>query len=381
MSQSLIAAKQTVGEDFVCHSLQSQFFLLGSDKSPVTYSVARVREGRSYATRTVHATQEGKCIHLAVVSFARTPSKKPQHIHHASGMAAVGKPPAEERHMCQKQGIDAIAPDMLAVSFGDDSTPPQDRVLRCWIRAREDILHADDITVHQAVLVFLSDWLAIATAPYAHGYFRFPESIAESVKSSILVGTEIGMLSTLNHSICFHSSSSIRADEWMLVEVNCPWAGDERCLAIAKVFTKDGALLASYTQESRMPHLCLLSPELEDAKTILYTTADMIKVLGSEAPRLLEQDLAAPIIAATAGLAQLYVSFLIDKEMRSGNFDKASLYSRVYETGAMRQILATFTASGPGGDVTRAVKPQLWSSPENWEGTIWHALAQMKRPG
>lgn len=253
MSQSLIAAKQTVGEGFVCHSLQSQFFLLGSDKSPVTYSVARVREGRSYATRTVHATQEGKCIHLAVVSFARTPPKKPQHIHHASGMAAVGKPPAEERHMRQKQGIDAIAPDMSAVSFGDDSTPPQDRVLRCWIRAREDILHADDITVHQAVLVFLSDWLAIATAPYAHGYFRFPESIAESVKSSILVGTEIGMLSTLNHSICFHSSSSIRADEWMLVEVNCPWAGDERCLAIAKVFTNEGALLASYTQEVSMP--------------------------------------------------------------------------------------------------------------------------------
>lgn len=54
-----------------------------------------------------------------------------------------------------------------------------------------------------------------------------------------------------------------------------------------------------------------------------------------------------------------------------------SLYRR-YLYKATRQILATFTASGPGGDVTRAVKPQLWSSPENWEGTIWHALVQMK---
>jgi acyl-CoA thioesterase II len=164
-------------------------------------------------------------------------------------MALVGKPPAEERHIYQEQGIDAIAPDTSAVSLGDDSIPPQDKVLRCWIRAREEILLADDITVHQAVLTFLSDWLAITIAPYAHGYFQFPESIAESVKSSVLAGTAVGMLSTLNHSIYFHSSSSIRADEWMLVEVNCPWAGDERCLARAKVFAKDGTLLASYSQE------------------------------------------------------------------------------------------------------------------------------------
>ncbi|KAF5621679.1 ankyrin unc44 [Fusarium sp. NRRL 25303] len=90
---------------------------------------------------------------------------------------------------------------------------------------------------------------------------------------------------------------------------------------------------------------------------------------------------AAPIMAATAGLVQLYVSFLIDKEIESGNSERADLYSRVYETDGMRQILATFTASGSGGDVTRAVKPQLWSSLENWEGTIWHALAQMKTRG
>ncbi|KAF4445221.1 ankyrin unc44 [Fusarium acutatum] len=90
---------------------------------------------------------------------------------------------------------------------------------------------------------------------------------------------------------------------------------------------------------------------------------------------------AAPIMAATAGLVQLYVSFLIDKEMESGNFERANLYSRVYETEGMHQILATFTAPGSGGDSTRAVKPQSWISLQNWDGTVLHALAQMKTPG
>ncbi|KAF4957449.1 hypothetical protein FGADI_3085 [Fusarium gaditjirri] len=90
---------------------------------------------------------------------------------------------------------------------------------------------------------------------------------------------------------------------------------------------------------------------------------------------------AAPIMAATAGLILLYVSSLIEKEAESGNLDRANLYSRVYETEGMRQILATFIVLGLGGNGTRAVKPQMWSSLQNWEGTIWHALAQMKTPG
>jgi hypothetical protein len=90
---------------------------------------------------------------------------------------------------------------------------------------------------------------------------------------------------------------------------------------------------------------------------------------------------AAPIMAATAGLVQLYVSFLIDKERESGNLERADLYTRAYETEGMRQILAAFTAKWSSGDGTRAVKPQLWNSLKDWDCTIRHALVQMKTPG
>ncbi|KAF4453781.1 hypothetical protein F53441_3607 [Fusarium austroafricanum] len=249
ISQSLIAAQRTVDDDFICHSMQSQFLLYGTDQAPITYSVRRVREGRSYVTRTVHAVQEGRCIYFALVSFARTLSKEHQHVHHASAMTKIEIPHAEERHNDSTKATEAFAPDLSPATLGNGSIPPQDRVLRCWIRAPEKILQADDLTVHQAVLAFLSDWIAVSVTPYAHGHFEFPDSILKSVRSSVIQGTVIGMLSTLNHSLYFHSSSSIRADEWMLLEANSPWAGDERCLTNAKVFAKDGTLLATYVQE------------------------------------------------------------------------------------------------------------------------------------
>ncbi|KAF4466755.1 4-coumarate-- ligase-like 7 [Fusarium albosuccineum] len=240
---------RTVEDDFVCNSIKSQFLLPGTDKAAVTYSVARLREGRSYVTRMVHAVQEGRQISVAMISFARKLSREHQHVRHAALMARVEEPNTEERHNGCDVANDTYAPELSPVTLGESSFPPQDRVLRCWIRAPQQISQADDLTVHQAVLAFLSDWIAISVIPYVHGYFQFPEAILKSVKSSVFQGTDIGMLSTLSHSIYFHSSASIRADDWMLIEVHSPWAGNERCLATAKMFATDGTMLATYFQE------------------------------------------------------------------------------------------------------------------------------------
>ncbi|KAJ3543463.1 hypothetical protein NM208_g3566 [Fusarium decemcellulare] len=255
ISQSLTAAQRTVEDDFVCNSIKSQFLLPGTDKAPVTYSVARLREGRSYVTRMVRAVQEGRYISVTMISFARKLSREHQHVRHAAIMARVEEPHTEERHNGCDVANDTYAPELSPVTLGESSFPPQDRVLRCWIRAPEQISQADDLTVHQAVLAFLSDWIAISVIPYVHGYFQFPEAILKSVKTSVLQGTDIGMLSTLSHSIYFHSSASIRADDWMLIEIHSPWAGNERCLAAAKMFATDGTMLATYFQEIDIPTL------------------------------------------------------------------------------------------------------------------------------
>lgn len=60
---------------------------------------------------------------------------------------------------------------------------------------------------------------------------------------------ELGMLVSLDHSIYFHNPRAFRADEWMLTEMESPWAGEGRGLAIQKIWSKDGVLIATCMQE------------------------------------------------------------------------------------------------------------------------------------
>lgn len=62
-------------------------------------------------------------------------------------------------------------------------------------------------------------------------------------------GKEVGMMVSLDHSIYFHNPWAFRADEWMLIETESPWAGEGRGLAIQKIWSKDGILIATCTQE------------------------------------------------------------------------------------------------------------------------------------
>ncbi len=60
---------------------------------------------------------------------------------------------------------------------------------------------------------------------------------------------EIGMMVSLDHTIYFHDPTGFRADEWMLTEMESPWAGDGRGFVAEKIFTPDGRLIASCVQE------------------------------------------------------------------------------------------------------------------------------------
>jgi acyl-CoA thioesterase len=62
---------------------------------------------------------------------------------------------------------------------------------------------------------------------------------------------EIGMMVSLDHTIYFHEPWKIRADEWMLNEMESPWSGDGRGVVTQKIFSKDGTLLATCMQEVR----------------------------------------------------------------------------------------------------------------------------------
>ncbi|KAH6563642.1 hypothetical protein BASA50_010341 [Batrachochytrium salamandrivorans] len=79
---ALSAAAKTIDAKFHVHSLHSYFLFAGDHTVPIIYRVHIVRDGKSYATRSVTAHQHGIVIFTLMCSFHVT--EESSLIHQAS---------------------------------------------------------------------------------------------------------------------------------------------------------------------------------------------------------------------------------------------------------------------------------------------------------
>lgn len=94
IAQSLAAAQSTIAPPspanrhavYLIHSMHCYFVLAGDASIPVLYHVERVREGKSFMTRTVQARQRGKCIFTTTASFVREGSGGRKTVDHEWGL-------------------------------------------------------------------------------------------------------------------------------------------------------------------------------------------------------------------------------------------------------------------------------------------------------
>ena len=262
-------------ETFLVHSCHCYFLLAGSSETPILYHVERVRDGRSYATRTVQARQKGACIFTTTISFVReaTPDKKRREVRHAASLPeGVSAPPDDwdgEPEWARTGPFQSHRIEVLRA--GDPKAEPQDRKSRQWMRSRQKISPSGGHQAHLNALAYMSDSYFIGTVSRIHGLWRFPfspdevpsldEATQEQVRSLCEfegMGSSVeewrgrphlGMLVSLDHSIYFHEPRAVKADEWMFTEMESPWAGDGRGVVAQRIFSKDGELLATCYQE------------------------------------------------------------------------------------------------------------------------------------
>lgn len=83
---------RTVPADFAVHSMHCYFVLAGDSEIPILYHVERVRDGRSFVTRTVQARQRGRPIFTTTLSFSRVGSGGKKTIMHAVSKPDVPLP-------------------------------------------------------------------------------------------------------------------------------------------------------------------------------------------------------------------------------------------------------------------------------------------------
>ena len=242
LAQGVVACGRTVraiegGADRRLHSIHAYFMRPGDDTQPITFSVERMRDGRSFSTRRVHAIQHGKPILSMSASF-QTPDRGLDHQDPmpdapdpmtvpslADAFEGIDHPGA--RHISRERAIDQHHVEgNLYVGPATEQVADQ----RVWMRAIGEL--PDDPLVHEAVLAYASDYSLLESILRRHGEgWRAP-------------GLRVA---SLDHAMWFHRPA--RADEWLLYAQHSPSAQGGRGLAIGRMFTEAGVLVATVAQE------------------------------------------------------------------------------------------------------------------------------------
>ena len=241
IAQALGAAERTVPEDRHAHSLHAYFLRPGSENAEVHFRVRRDFDGASFSNRRVVAMQDGVAILNLTASFQR---ERAGLTHQFPKMPDV--PPPEDiisdnrlrRDLGEKLGglrgkqISCPWPiDTRAIEPRAWLDPEiRDPIAHCWFRTVAPL--PDDPTVHRAVLAYASDLQLLSTSLMPHGITW----LGGGAKAA-----------SLDHAIWFHEP--FRADEWLLYVTDSPWAGHGRGYNRGEIFSRDGRLVASVTQE------------------------------------------------------------------------------------------------------------------------------------
>ena len=224
-AQSLAAACRTVDPDRRPTALHVQFLRGGDAGTPVDYSVERVHDGRSSASRRVLGRQGDRLMTSATVLFA-VPAAGPSH---AERLAAPGDPEALER-----TGPIGPAPALplgeIDIRVADAREP--EFVRRMWWRVTVPL--PDDPALHACVALFITDIYGIDPVLAVHGHSQTDRSHHAG---------------TTDSSTWFHDR--VHADRWNLLESRSPAAGRGRGLMTAGLFC-DGVRVATMVHEGQV---------------------------------------------------------------------------------------------------------------------------------
>jgi acyl-CoA thioesterase-2 len=240
IGQALVAAVRTVDASRPPHSMHAYFILPGDPKMPIIYDVDRIRDGKSFTTRSVTARQHGHAIFSMLVSFH---TDEPG-LDHQAEMPKVTPPedlPSEGemrknllQHMPEpvRRYYERERPiEMRPVEFDRYAGRKYpDGRFHLWFRATGRL--PDDPAIHQCVLAYASDLTLLDASLTRHGRTLFEKQF---------------MAASLDHALWIHRP--FRADEWLLYAQDSPNLHSSRGFSRGLIFTRDGTLVASVAQE------------------------------------------------------------------------------------------------------------------------------------
>ncbi len=238
LAQSLVAAQRTLGVGRIIHSMHGYFLRPGNVELPITFSVDRLHDGRSFSTRRTQAYQDGLPILSMIASFQDEEEGLEHQIDMPTGLPdPESLPSAAEalgnfdhpvaKYWATERPFDMRHVDQpLFLSTGG----PQVLHQAVWLKAIGTL--PDDPELHRAALAYMSDYSILEPIFRRHG----------------LAWSTHGLkVASLDHAMWFHRFG--RVDEWMLYAQESPTATGGRGLSQGRIYSRDGILLASVAQE------------------------------------------------------------------------------------------------------------------------------------
>ena len=251
VAQALVAAGRTVADvgsetdagtdrERRIHSLHGYFLRPGDANEPIRFEVERLRDGRSFSARRVHAVQYGVPILSMIFSF-QVPAEGLDHqatmppVPMPEDIATISERLAHAPESLAKEWTVRRAIDMRHCEgplYGRPG-PFHHAAQHVWIRATGTL--PDGHLTHAAVLAFASDYTILESVIRRHGITWTDPRLRGA---------------SLDHAMWFHRD--LRADDWILYSETSPSACGGRGLGIGHMFDISGRLVATVAQEGML---------------------------------------------------------------------------------------------------------------------------------
>lgn len=217
VAQALRAASLTVDPVKVPHSLHAYYVRQGDESAPVLYEVQRIRDGGSFSTRQVIASQERGAILNLIASF-HTPEECEERL---------GPPAPSDR-----PAIESLTDDETPLFFQTRGRRDESGMATgAWMRTHESF--GDDPMLNACAFAYLSDEHLLGAALTGH---------------SLIGDWDTFMTASLDHALWFHRP--LRVDDWLYFDLSSRGIADARGLSIATVHDRTGTLVATAAQEA-----------------------------------------------------------------------------------------------------------------------------------
>ncbi|WP_245213824.1 acyl-CoA thioesterase II [Rhodoferax sp. AJA081-3] len=221
LGQALVAAGNTC-EARSAHSLHAYFIRGGDPHAPIDYTVDRIRDGNSFSVRRVTASQNGQAILILSSSFQTDEGG----FEHQFAMPDVPPPESLAQTITSDLAIDIRPVDPVDRYQPTKKSPHQ----HIWFRANGSV--PDDPALQKCLLAYASDFSLLSTCLRPHGLTYYQPNMVTA---------------SLDHAMWFYRD--FRIDDWLLYACDSPTTGHARGLNRGNIFSRDGQLVASVTQE------------------------------------------------------------------------------------------------------------------------------------